>query len=422
MYFNKICINNYRNITNQIEIDFQSFVVDASVNNTYIQNLNNIKVLNKLGIIGKNAIGKTNLFKAISMISKTIKLKYDDIYEPDKTYKNVSLEEIKTFEFLVELVDEKNIVTFINNEYEESINFSTYYGKNYNINIKDVQKIFSDNQMRFSDIRYRDILNIIEKNKTLNVVIKDTKLWNLFKLFNVPFKDKAKYLQINEKYSQDMFDQSLWKKVFNTLSNIRILTLENSFFTGSALTEVDFNKNTLLKFLFNNKKILNNIEQILIKLDSDICNMELLEEDGKYNITFTKDKLDFFKCSSNGTKKLFGILSYLYFFKEQSSLFLLDELDATLNSYVVEQILKLEYWKNHQLVFSFHNSNILQKKFNVLKADQILFMRYKNNSTEKEIVSLADFEKFEDYKRNNKLSLSIIDNIFNTEPEIEIKM
>lgn len=418
MFFSKISINNFKNINNQLTIDFQSAVIDKTVESSFVIKNSNVGILNKLGLLGKNAIGKTNVLKAIKNISFLSDYKYLD-FETN----NVKIEELKKTIYNIELIDNQHIINYKIENLNEEIKFSTYNSKIYELTISQIREIFKDEKMLFSDITYRDILNIIEKykNNSKNQKILNTPLWNLLYLFDVPFKKKASNLEITSNYSNEVFNNSLLKRMFKSFKNIKMLSMENSFFTGSAITKLDVNKETLLKFLYENEKIFKNIEKILSNLDSDINNFKLFVDNKNYKITFSKNNLDFFNCASNGTKKLFGLLGYLYYFKNQNSLILFDELDATLNSFVVEQILKLDYFDNNQLLFTFHNSNILNKNFNLLKADQILFMRYIENTNQKEIVSLFDFENYEKYKRNNKLVLNIIDNVFNTEPSIEIK-
>ena len=122
------------------------------------------------------------------------------------------------------------------------------------------------------------------------------------------------------------------------------------------------------------------------------------------------------EANSAGTLKYFGIIGQIIRVLSEGGVLIVDELELRLHPNLSRMIVELfssEYnKKNAQLVFTTHNTNLLDTK-NILRRDQIYFVQ-KNNVGESELYSLLDFNV-----RNDKvIQKAYLDGIFGAIPNI----
>jgi uncharacterized protein len=102
-------------------------------------------------------------------------------------------------------------------------------------------------------------------------------------------------------------------------------------------------------------------------------------------------KLDF-SAQSDGTKKIFTLLSLLFDVLEQANIIILDELDSSFHSLLTREIIKLFHHqskKKSQMIFAVHDTNLLRS--DLFRRDQIWFTE-KKETGETALYSLVEFK------------------------------
>jgi AAA15 family ATPase/GTPase len=103
---------------------------------------------------------------------------------------------------------------------------------------------------------------------------------------------------------------------------------------------------------------------------------------------------DFISEESDGTKRLFLLILSLFDIIRNNKILLIDELESSLHTSIVEFIIKLFYSsESAQLIFSTHNTNLLD--LNKIRKDQIYFVNKKKDSST-DLYSLFDYKDFRD--------------------------
>jgi AAA15 family ATPase/GTPase len=101
---------------------------------------------------------------------------------------------------------------------------------------------------------------------------------------------------------------------------------------------------------------------------------------------------------SEGTQRLYDLLAMIVS-KEEDNIYILDELDLKLHPQLtfkfVELFLKEKAGTKNQLIFSSHESNLMD--FKLLRRDEIWFVE-KNESGSSSLYSLEDFNERTDKK------------------------
>lgn len=416
MNFKTLSVKNYKHLKEEIIIDFNSGFGkrDLGFENPMLKLNNKQNLLNKIGIIGKNGIGKTILLEAIC------NLKFLRNFNQRNEKINSKIE------YNIEMCTDKYDITYYIHNDVEYITISTFSktSKIYKISSLDLSELANDENLNFTNfynLSHNDVTYLI---KSINNSEDNIKKEALLKLLDLKYTKKDKKIKIIlNKEDKFTYEKTILNNIFETFEKIFLLDANHGYFTKNTNTEVDYNKYNILEYLNNNPLELENISKIISSLDSNIGNLKIVKKDvnlknyDNLTILFTKNKIDFFEFASSGTKKLFGILSYLSLLKNfKPSLILLDELDAMFNTYVIKKVLSNNIWNQTQLIFTFHNTNILSKNFNILRPDQINFFRESDNIYE--LTSLIEFENYSKYLRNNSLISDILDDVFETEPVI----
>lgn len=101
---------------------------------------------------------------------------------------------------------------------------------------------------------------------------------------------------------------------------------------------------------------------------------------------------DFYTEESEGTQKLLFIMLKLLDIIRNDKILLIDEIETSLHTKIVEYILRLfNHSSGSQLIFTTHNTNLLN--FDMLRKDQVYFVS-KSNKGSSELYSLFDFKDF----------------------------
>ncbi|MDD7299227.1 MAG: AAA family ATPase [Fibrobacter intestinalis] len=122
------------------------------------------------------------------------------------------------------------------------------------------------------------------------------------------------------------------------------------------------------------------------------------KDDGQKEVRFD------FNEESMGTKIAFGVLGSILAALEQGGLVLIDELDRSLHSLVFQQIVQMftekRYnTKNAQLVFSAHNTDLLDA--DILRISEIDFVNKtkKKGTTIKRLVEFSDIRNVSNFRK-----------------------
>jgi len=113
-----------------------------------------------------------------------------------------------------------------------------------------------------------------------------------------------------------------------------------------------------------------------------------------YHKTSPDIAFDFNSEESGGTRNLFVILLSVLDIIKNNKVLLIDEIESSLHTSIVEFIIKLFYISNSaQLIFSTHNTKLLD--LDKIRKDQIYFVNKKSNAST-DLYSLFDYKDFRD--------------------------
>jgi predicted ATPase len=103
---------------------------------------------------------------------------------------------------------------------------------------------------------------------------------------------------------------------------------------------------------------------------------------------------DFAKEESDGTRALFGMILMILDSVKNNKILLVDEIESSLHSKIVEYIVELFHTSNSaQIIYTTHNTNLLN--LNKLRKDQIYFVN-KHDDGSSDLYSLFDYRDFRD--------------------------
>lgn len=443
MKINSIKLKNIINFYQDIEISFiDDFIDDGKYSNSNFEkpfSFDGKRILSKVGIIGKNASGKTTIVKNISLITKIINFDFSkDFFSKmlfsfiDKIFlhiKNKKYKEQKSilndnhfkdnfdFDIISEFFDsQKNnldkvwfdcIMKFANNknkaiEYEISF-FDEKTNNNYLLGIEvNPFKPFltiNINEDKF-EIDFEKALKEKLTNKLindLNLLIETTKKSNLFKLFN--FFEKI----INK------INFSKEKKMLSSFDNL-IFVFDVDYF-------YKFRKNKMNEFLkYTNKKIKNNdVKDKLLKwikiADPSIQDLRYDKINNVFN-SFIDENNQNVELSylSDGTWKWFNI--YDIVFESPFELIVFDEIENSFHPKLSKTLIDSFYTTNKQLLFTTHNPLIFSKKF---RPNAVYFIEDSEEKFKKTLSRLSDEFKIE---KKHVISEMIRKETFGTHPNV----
>lgn len=392
--FTKIIIENIGPITENIVLDFVINKRDKLNEGSYVEVPDKIYVSKIAGIIAGNASGKTTILDTLNKIGSFIELpntkrsfsefndiNFDDEFEKMIYYNiknNIYSNKLPSLnESVQNPIGYIETELYINNndEYSGFYNYCLRYDKNYvkngmleeslyfrkKYNSKKKKEIFKISGNFESEIGYK----IAYKNNILEELKNDNKAKN-------EFLDKINYYQ------------TYAKRYINESST---MDAENYIFPENIVINMIKNKEPIvLEFI---KMADENIKKVIVE-DSDTKRPKLYFDYGNYKIRY-----DYI---STATKKLCAIASNYVKSCKHGGIFLIDELDNSLNREIIKFILNL-YIKNvsnntSQLIFTTYTPEVL----NILRRDQIFILTKLNCS-----IKLTKFIDYIDEKTQKKV-------------------
>ncbi len=330
----KVTVKNCFSIYEEQIIDFSSKKYDYK--NDYLYSLSDeISICNPMAVYGYNGSGKTVVLKVLKYIYDILTYNKSKFLMP-RNIPNLNFEDSMskkskiTFEIII---DNKHV------SYEIS---SIYDKKTYNeVLIVDEDILINELEKNVDDSTE---LEKIAKSGDKEVI---SRIYNFF--INIMYVDvKGEIFCNNIKESNSILIDN-YDKIQSKLEKLKVLPLYN------IKEDKEFNSD-------------NSSTQLYIEFESGIS--------ARYD-----------QFASNGTRSINKLLSHLNNYPE-TSLIIIDELEYTLHPIVVRNFIKnfKEDYPDKQLIFSTHNTNILQQ----LRPDQILFTF--NNMMQTTIRRACDFD------------------------------
>lgn len=365
-----------------------TFSMIASSDNTLKDNYTNIgneKLLKMTAIYGANASGKSNLFKALALISNMIKQSNfinPNIMLPIMTFKldKETINKPSEFEIKFLINSIRYIYGFVadtKNIYKE---YLIYYPNGRPVKIFNRDNI---NEYSFNASDEKLLNDIKDKNTANKFFITTATNWNFE-------KTKPAFEFLTEKIGVVMSYEQLNNYSYNMYYNDNDKSLEK--FALKFLEKADFN-------IKGYKVIQENMTDELINTLPDIMrsfiptntpvfkvNTTHIVNDDKYNFDISEESL--------GTQVIFSFIPVIKDVIDNGKVLLIDEFDKSLHPYIVKYIVELfndsDLNKNNgQLIFNTHDTNLLDLE--LLRRDQIWFTEKNPETGESVLYALDDF-------------------------------
>lgn len=392
----EIRLSNFFSIKDEVVLDLQAGNAKSKKarllkDNTF--EFNDSTVLKTVALYGANASGKSNIIKAIrfcaSMVFQSHQHNEDVIFNFKPFKFNGYPKKMSKFS-----------IYFVSNDVE--------YEYRYSLNQLEIitEELYHYPNGRRAKVFIRDERLGPDKSKiySFGTVIK--------KPMDVAENTSRKTLYISR---ASQMDRIIPKEIFNY------------FYTSFVLGYKGFNAPAMESLFSENKKLLLKALQIA---DSDIIDIKVRKEKslGKrlnanfgdntasisevneevlFFTTFHKShpgvEFDFNSEESDGTKLLFHIMLTLLDIIKHNKILLIDEIDSSLHSEIVEYMVSLFHaGEKAQLIFTTHNTNLLN--LDKLRKDQIYFVN-KDRKGVTELYSLFDFKDFRETMDTGKAYL-----------------
>ncbi len=381
----KLELENVGPYTNKITLDFRVNKRDKDLQDT-IYTLPDGEIVSKVvGIIAGNAYGKTTILRALNSVGSFInnpiinkevnnyvdKIKEEEIRSYLKEWGTLSL--ISTNKSSDKL-GTINVEMYIdsNDEYSGYYIYTLKYDNNYIKNgVKEESLKF---KKKYNSKITKEILKI--ENNTVSEI-------------GHKIAYKSNYLNdLTGKSKDNLLEKINYYETFYNryIKESSTLGAENYIFPEEyIIDEIDENKDLIKCFI--------NLADDEIK-DLEIDKTDI--ENEKLFFIYNSFKLRY-NSISTATKKLCGIATNFYKATKKGGVFLIDELDNSLNKNISDFIIKLYSTKiknsTSQIIFTTNNADVLSG----LRRDQI-FIIEKNN----QINSVVKYLNFIDKKTNKR--------------------
>jgi len=357
-----------------------------------------MELLKFISIYGKNASGKSNVFKALkfmkSFIFDTTKLDSTSKIEVNN-YKLSTESQAKPTSFEVAFIIDDIIYKY---------GFKIF-------NNEVIEEWLEQNVKRFTTLFYRSSSDG-----------EGIKIGNSFKEGkDVPknqIRKNGLFLPIVA-----VFNGKIANKILQWFKNVNIISGDKLFedITINLGKEKEF-KEKIVSFLktadlgienykIEEKELPNEMKEKIGKIfelenkNGEFKTLSVRTSHSTYNEDYEKvgeELFDMNEFESEGTKKFFALAGPLLDTLKNGKILFIDELDSKLHPLMVKFIIDHfnSEWKNSnnaQLIINTHNTNLLRN--NILRRDQIWFVE-KNKYGESELYSL---DEYKDEERNKKV-------------------
>lgn len=403
----EIRLSNFFSIKNELVLDLRA----ANIHSQKSKNLSNnifkykeMSLLKTVAIYGANASGKSNIIKAIRFCCRMI-------FNSHNHNENV------IFNFVPFKFDgytnkpSSFFIRFVMNEIEYEYSFTL------------TQTEIITEELYFSPKNRRT--KIFTRNEKIKGKKTDKYSFGSYikRPIDVAENTSNKTLYISR---ASQMDRDLPKEIFRFFNEKFILD-----YFGFNTTSVDIlfqqNKKSILKALQIADSDIIDIK--IKKLNVPVKNLHftLLEEKVTFSdsIQQTLKITTFHKCAPNvpfdfiteesaGTQNLFVILLSLLDIVKNNKILIIDEIEASLHTSIVEFIIKMFHKSQKaQLIFSTHNTNILN--LDNMRKDQIYFTNKKRDGST-DLYSLFDYK---DFRENMDVEKAYLQGRFDAIPVID---
>lgn len=355
-----IRLKNFFSMRDDAVLDFTADATSKKKQSYLPENLiefNGDKFVNIIGLFGSNAAGKSNIIKAIAFCRHLILTSHLN-NEGDR------------FDFEPFKFDPDKPSYFYINFVTEGIEYE------YSFSLQD-DKILSEELYYYPRKRRA---RVFSREDTFNY---SHRKGSIQRPSEVEANTSPKTLFISRASSMN---RPLAQTVFRFFLNE--MTVGTGTFDISSISKADFeaHKSLLLKAFEVS--------------DSDIEDIRMADDKSGSVALFSYHKenphiaFDFEREESEGTKRLLAILLLFIKLSLRNTTVFLDEFDLKLHLRLAEFILDVvRASKSSQLVFTSHNSNLINRA--KLRAEQIVFVN-KSRSGNSEFVPLSDYEGVSD--------------------------
>ena len=377
----------------------------------HIYKFENINILRTTAIYGANASGKSNLIKALGESRRMI----------------ISGKPIQANKYFRPYAANKCTPSYFEFEFENDGKYYSY-GFEFILSKQTIEsewlyelKSEGDNKIFFQRIKNHITHEFKDEDKTrLDVYVADMENLN-YTLFLTEMNrkkrtDKGELSIFSDAYN--WFSQKM--KVFsNEIDDISFIVDEKNkakllSALGTGITNICYEKAENAEEILPKQFLEDVREQLILRknknIESDtsikigrIGNLSLSAEDeivfkklvfkhGNIDISFDMEE------ESEGTQRLYNLLAMIVS-KDEDSIYILDELDAKLHPLLtfkfIEMFLKEKAGTKNQLIFTTHESNLMD--FKLLRRDEIWFVQKEKNESSV-LYSLEDLNERTDRK------------------------
>ena len=403
----EIRLTNFFSIKEEIVLDFRAGRSQShKVRNleTNVFTWQDEKILKAVALYGANASGKSNIIKAIRFCCSMIFQSHthnEDVQFNFLPFKFDHYSE-KPSCFLVKFVS-KNIEY----EYKYTLNRTQIITENL---------YYYPNGRRAKVFTRDERLKGEKKDKySFSGVIK--------KPLDVADNTSVKTLYISR---ASQMDREIGKEVFNFFNDHFILGY-TGFNTANIETIIKTNKKLTIKALqiadsdimdikVEKKEI--PVKSFSLTLPAATASIKDEQKEVLHITTYHKNApgiaFDFGTEESEGTKNLFFILLSVLDIIKNNKVLLIDEIESSLHTSIVEFIIKLFYASDSaQLIFSTHNTKLLD--LDKIRKDQIYFINKKPDAST-DVYSLFDYK---DFRENMDVEKAYLNGRFDAVPYID---
>lgn len=383
-----------------------SFEADKSTDleDAYIINIDDVRLLKLALIYGANASGKTTILEALEFLRSLVlhpeDKKTDSLdFEPFLFDANTPNESsVLSIEFFQKGVKYSYEVEFIK---EAIVREELYF---YNPRKANVYRRTTNKQHQFTEIKFGSTIKIdksFEKSLTANTLWNNTVLGGFLKT-NIDFKELQNVVDWFAIYLKRMVGtRTSLERYVNTKINKGDIAKSDVL---EILKKADFHISDI-KFYEEETVLPDSLFEFLKKevnekIDKGLSKGEGIEIERKFttlNIEFVhtvnQNKYSLpFESESSGTRRFYGFAGLLTQLISEPSILPIDELESSLHPDLYEHFLisYLMNAKESQIIATTHYRDILNNK-NLFRYDAIWFTD-KNENCATELYSLADFD------------------------------
>jgi AAA15 family ATPase/GTPase len=412
-------VENFKSFKDVIEFSMEATKLkNIKESNTF--DINNISLLTSSVIFGANASGKSSLLDAMSsmkkIINSSLNINHSKRYTPQP--------------FLLSTETNKSATTF---EIQFILKKVLYrYGFAINIDSTIEEEWLYQKKLIFKARENK----LFERNKQIIIL---GRLFREGRLIIDKTRENSLFLsvvaQFNGEISKEIFE---WVSDFNIISNINSESFEHYSFSKLGddhfrekivrlIKSADIGIYDILKkeVSFDDlKKDSPNFSKLPDIILNDLVNekistIETFHIRYKENNIFDKIKSFPLEFESDGTQKLLALSGPIIDTLERGGILIIDELDNSLHTELIESIIRLFNSKNQnmnnaQIIFTTHNTNLLNQE--LFRRDQIWFTQ-KSITGESELYSLIEYGKGK-LKDNLSLENKYLEGEFGAIPHI----